>query len=103
DRAFRIALARRSPTCIVLPQDVQEEKAAAPAHEHGTAHSGVGYSAPRVLPTDADLQRAADILNAGKRVAMLIGAGAAGAAEAVVAVADTLGAGEIGRESCRGR
>ena len=93
DRAFRIALARRSPTCIVLPQDVQEEKAAAPAHEHGTAHSGVGYSAPRVLPADADLQRAADILNAGKRVAMLIGAGAAGAAEEVVAVADTLGAG----------
>ena len=93
DRAFRIALAERVPTCIVVPQDIQEAKAENPKHVHGTIHSGVGYTAPRVLPEDADLARAADVLNAGKRVALLIGAGAAGAAKEVIEVAETLGAG----------
>jgi len=93
DRAFRIALAQRTPTCIILPQDIQEAKGANPAHEHGTVHSGAGYAAPRVLPSDIELQRAADVLNAGKRVAILIGAGAANAAEEVVAIAEKLGAG----------
>ena len=93
DRAFRIALARRCPTCIILPQDIQEAKAASPPHEHGTVHSGVGYSAPRVVPRDSELARAAAVLNAGRRVAMLIGAGAADAADEVIAVAERLGAG----------
>ena len=93
DRAFRIALAQRTPTCIVLPQDVQETKAEAPKHEHGTIHSGAGYARPRVVPEDDDLARAAGVLNDGKRVAILIGAGAAGAADEVIAVADVLGAG----------
>ena len=37
-----------------------------PPHEHGTAHSGVGYEPPRVVPADADLRRAAEVLNAGR-------------------------------------
>jgi pyruvate dehydrogenase (quinone) len=93
DRAFRIALALRTPTCIVLPQDVQEAKAEAPKHVHGTVHSGAGYTPPCVVPDGADLARAAEVLNAGKRVAILIGAGAAGAAREVTEVADVLGAG----------
>jgi len=93
DRAFRIALSHRTPTCIVLPQDIQEAADAKPRHEHGMTHSGSGYSPPRIVPHAADLQRAADVLNAGKRVAILIGAGAANAAEQVVSVADKLGAG----------
>src|SRR6476646_7347111 len=93
DRAFRIARSHRTPTCIVLPQDIQEAADAKPRHEHGTTHSGPGYSPPRVVPHVDDLQRAADVLNAGKRVAILIGAGAANAAEQVVSVADKLGAG----------
>jgi pyruvate dehydrogenase (quinone) len=48
---------------------------------------------PRVIPTPADLQRAADVLNAGKKVAMLVGAGALGATDEVLEVADLLGAG----------
>src|SRR5947209_9364852 len=56
-------------------------------------HSGVGYSAPNVVPPDADLRRAADALNAGRKVAILIGAGALGAGDEVVAVAERLGAG----------
>ena len=65
DRAFRIAIARHVPTCIIIPQDVQELKAEAPAHEHGTVHSGPGYSPPRVVPEPADLLRAADATGSG--------------------------------------
>jgi pyruvate dehydrogenase (quinone) len=93
DSAFRIALSRRCPTCIVLPTDVQELEMKQPPREHGTVHSGVGYSAPRVVPSQEDLERAAEVLNAGERVAMLIGAGALHATEEVLQVADVLGAG----------
>ena len=94
DRAVRIALAERTPTCLILPTDVQELPAVPdPPHEHYMAHSSVGFSRPRVLPEDADLQRAAEILNAGERVAMLVGQGALNASDEVAAVAETLGAG----------
>lgn len=94
DRAFRIAMAERTVTCIVVPNDVQElPSVIKPPRMHGAIVSGVGYSAPKVVPQVADLQRAADILNAGKRVAMLVGAGALGAGDDVVKVADALQAG----------
>jgi pyruvate dehydrogenase (quinone) len=93
DRAFRIALAERTPTVIILPADVQELKAADPPHEHATLHSGVGWSRPRVVPGPADLERAAAILNEGKKVALLVGSGAQHAGEEVIEVADALGAG----------
>src|SRR5881397_2953278 len=81
DRAIRIAKAERTVTCIIIPNDVQEMPAVeVPPRKHGTVHSGVGYSPPRVVPHDADLRRAADVLNAGKKVAMLVGAGALQAA-----------------------
>jgi pyruvate dehydrogenase (quinone) len=94
DRAFRIALAERTVTCVILPHDVQQEPAVEePAHEHGAQHSGAGYSRPRVVPQEADLRRAAAVLNAGRRVAVLAGAGALGATDEVIAVAERLGAG----------
>jgi pyruvate dehydrogenase (quinone) len=94
DRAIRIAKAERTVTCIILPNDLQEEKAVEePPHKHGTIHSGVGYSAASVIPTEADLIRAAKVLNEGKRVAMLVGAGALHAAQEVIETADVLGAG----------
>ena len=94
DRAARTALARRAPTAVILPTDVQAEDAVEePPHEHGMAHSSVGWSAPRVLPADDDLRRAADVLNAGERVAMLVGQGSAGAVDEVIDVAELLGAG----------
>ncbi|TMG87731.1 MAG: thiamine pyrophosphate-requiring protein [Betaproteobacteria bacterium] len=93
DRAFRIALSRRVPTCIILPSDVQELAGKEPPHEHGTVHSGLGYSAPIVVPAAEDLVRAAEVLNSGKRVAMLVGAGAIQAGDEVLRVADRLGAG----------
>jgi pyruvate dehydrogenase (quinone) len=94
DRAMRIALAERTVTCVILPNDLQEEEAVpAPPHAHGTVHSGAGFSAPEVVPSEDQLSRAAEVLNAGERVAMLIGAGTIGAGEEVVEVADALGAG----------
>jgi pyruvate dehydrogenase (quinone) len=94
DRAVRIALDQRTVTCIVFPNDLASEEAvAAPPHEHGTIHSGIGYSRPVVVPTDGDLQRAAEILNAGEKAAILIGQGAMHAGDEVVQVAETLGAG----------
>ncbi|WP_027516523.1 thiamine pyrophosphate-requiring protein [Bradyrhizobium sp. WSM1417] len=93
DRSIRIALARRTPTVIILPNDIQEEPYEDPPRAHGTLHSGIGYSAPSIKPRDADLDRAAEVLNAGKKVAMLVGAGALHATEEVIAVADRLSAG----------
>jgi len=93
DRAVRIALSRRTVTAIVLPNDLQDEPYTDPPRAHGTLRSGVGYSAPKVVPRDTDLDRAAEILNAGERVAILIGAGALGATDEVIAVADQLSAG----------
>jgi pyruvate dehydrogenase (quinone) len=94
DQAVRIAVAERTVTCVIVPNDVQEMKAVeAPPREHGTVHTGVGYSAPRVIPQDTDLRRAAEILNAGKKVAMLVGQGALAASEEVATTADILGAG----------
>jgi pyruvate dehydrogenase (quinone) len=95
DRAVRIALAERTVTCLILPSDVQELEVKQPPHKHATVHTGIGrgWLPPRVLPHDRDLGRAAEILNAGSRVAMLVGAGARGAAPEIAQVADLLGAG----------
>jgi pyruvate dehydrogenase (quinone) len=93
DRAVRVAIAERRVTAIVLPNDLQELEYMPPGRKHGTAHSGVGYTHPRVIPDPADLARAADVLNAGRKVAILVGAGALHATDEVIAVADRLGAG----------
>ena len=93
DRAMRVAQAERNVCCIIVPNDIQQMDAEKPPREHGTIHSGVGYKAPRIVPRLEDLQRAAEVLNAGKKVAMLVGAGALNAAAEVLEVADLLGAG----------
>ncbi len=94
DRAFRIAKAERTVTCIILPSDLQDMPAVpSPKKEHGTTFSGVGYSSPRVIPKDIDLRKAAAVLNEGQKVAILVGAGAMGASEEVIQIAEVLGAG----------
>ena len=93
DRAVRIALGERRVTAIVLPNDLQEEHYHEPPRAHGTLHSGIGFAKPKTIPYDVDLRRAADVLNSGKKVAMLVGAGALHATDEVIAVADKLDAG----------
>ncbi|HET9626913.1 MAG TPA: thiamine pyrophosphate-requiring protein [Kofleriaceae bacterium] len=94
DRAMRIAFAERTVTCVIIPHDVQElDGVDAPPREHDTTLSGIGYHRGVVVPALPDLHAAAEVLNRGKKVAMLVGAGALGASDEVVAVADALGAG----------
>jgi pyruvate dehydrogenase (quinone) len=94
DRALRIAKAERTVTCIVVPNDVQELDAVEkPPREHGTIHSGIGYTSPSIVPAPADLGRAADVLNTGNKIAILIGAGALHVGDEVLEVAELLGAG----------
>jgi pyruvate dehydrogenase (quinone) len=93
DRAVRIAQASRSVTAVIIPDDVQEAEYQEPPRMHGAVYSSIGFSEPDVVPKKADLQKAAEILNQGQKVAMLIGQGAAHAADEVVQVAELLGAG----------
>ena len=93
DSAFRTAAAQRMPTCIIVPNDLQEVEAREPPREHGTVHSGVGYALAHPVPPQAELERAAQVLNAGSKVAILVGAGALHATNEVIAVADQLQAG----------
>ncbi|HEX5930179.1 MAG TPA: thiamine pyrophosphate-requiring protein [Methyloceanibacter sp.] len=93
DRAMRIAHAERCVTCLIVPNDVQDLKAEEPPHEHGTIHSGIGYSAPCMVPAEAELRRAAEVLNEGEKVAILVGAGALQATDEVIKIAEMLGAG----------
>jgi pyruvate dehydrogenase (quinone) len=93
DRAIRTALGERRVTALILPNDIQELEYQDPPSKHGTVHSGVGYQRPKVVPYEDDLRRAADVLNAGKKVAILVGAGALGASDQVLQIAETLGAG----------
>ncbi|TMK54303.1 MAG: thiamine pyrophosphate-requiring protein, partial [Actinobacteria bacterium] len=94
DRAMRIARAMRTVTCVIIPTDIQELPAEEePPHKFKMVPGTVGYSEPRVLPAEHDLLAAADVLNEGKKVAMLVGQGAKHATDEVLEVADVLGAG----------
>ena len=94
DRAMRIARDRRSVTCLIVPNDLQELDAVErPPREHGTVHSGIGVTYRPAAPAEPELRAAADVLNAGRRVAILAGAGALHATDELIAVAEQLGAG----------
>src|ERR1700712_5399135 len=93
DRAVRIAAATRSVTCVIIPNDLQELAYQDPPVVHGTTHTGVGFAGPALMPAEGLLRQAAAVLNAGKKVAMLVGAGALNATDELIAVADRLQAG----------
>lgn len=94
DRAVRIAKAERTVTCVILPNDLQTQEAVTtPPHEHYAVFTGVGHAESIIIPSDSALQQAADLLNRGDRVAILTGAGVAGAADEVVNLAGKLEAG----------
>ncbi|MGW0338074.1 thiamine pyrophosphate-requiring protein [Streptomyces sp. NPDC003011] len=93
DRAIRTAYARRCPTAVIIPGDVQELDYAPPTHEFKMVPSSLDHSSWTAVPSDESLQRAAEILNSGDKVALLVGQGAAGARAEVERVAQMLGAG----------
>ena len=93
DRAIRVALAERTPTAIIIPSDVQELQYSAPTHEFKMVPSSVGVDWPTAVPDDGAIRRAADVLNAGSKVAILAGGGARNARAELEAIAEILGAG----------
>src|SRR3954449_188776 len=93
DRAVRIAVSAQAPTCLIFPSDVLELEYTRPGHVFKQVPSSLGLAPAAVCPADAAVQQAADILNAGKKVAMLVGQGARGCAAELTQVADLLGAG----------
>lgn len=93
DRAVRIARDKRSPTIVIVPNDLQEVAYSEPPVAHGYTHTGIGQSFISNVPQEAGLRAAADLLNAGKKVAILAGAGALEATDELITVADLLGAG----------
>ncbi|MEU4452689.1 thiamine pyrophosphate-requiring protein [Nocardioides sp. NPDC023903] len=93
DRAIRVASSRRTVTAVIIPADVQELEYAAPGHAFKMVPSSLDMSWSAPVPPEAELRRAADVLNSGEKVAMLVGQGARGAAAEVTQVADVLAAG----------
>jgi pyruvate dehydrogenase (quinone) len=93
DRAIRTAMAERAPTALIIPADVQELEYAAPAHAFKMVPSSLGTDWPVTAPQDEAVLRAAEVLNAGSKVAILAGQGARGARRELEEIAELLGAG----------
>ncbi|MST31872.1 thiamine pyrophosphate-requiring protein [Acidimicrobiaceae bacterium USS-CC1] len=93
DRAVKSALTERRPSIVIVPEDVQESSYSDPPRMHGSVYTSVGWNQPHMVPDDKLLRQAADILNEGRKVAMLIGQGAAHAKSEVIEIAELLGAG----------
>jgi pyruvate dehydrogenase (quinone) len=93
DRAIRIAMAERAPTAIIIPADVQELEYSAPTHAFKMVPSSLGIEWPTTVANGDAIARAAEILNAGHKVAILAGQGARGARAELEQVAEILGAG----------
>src|SRR5687767_9392873 len=92
--ACRTAIARRAVAHVAIPVDVQSMKKSAdtPSERNVAEHTNERWAPPRIAPDPAELSRAADLLNAGKRVLMLVGRGALGHVTELEAVAEKLGA-----------
>jgi pyruvate dehydrogenase (quinone) len=84
DRAIRVAIARNAVSALILPKDIQDNDYEEPKVAHGFTRSGVGYSRPKIVPETADIEKAAALLDGGSKVAILVGAGARGAAREVL-------------------
>jgi pyruvate dehydrogenase (quinone) len=93
DRAMRTAATRRTVTAVIIPADVQELDYEPPAHAFKQVPSSLGTPRYTPVPAEEDLEKAAEILNAGEKVAMLIGQGARSARPEVERAAELLGAG----------
>jgi pyruvate dehydrogenase (quinone) len=94
DRAIRIAQATHSPTALIIPNDVQEADYSPPGHAFKEIPSSTpGTAWGTEVPEADDLRAAAELINAGQKVAILVGQGARPAAPEVMELAETIGAG----------
>ena len=93
DRAIRVAIAERAPTAIIIPSDVQELPYSAPTHAFKMVPSSIGVDWSTTTADDRGIIKAAEILNAGSKVAILAGHGARHARAELEEVAELLAAG----------
>ncbi|HEX3588366.1 MAG TPA: thiamine pyrophosphate-requiring protein [Pseudonocardiaceae bacterium] len=94
DRAMRVAQAARAPAALIIPSDLQEEPYQAPTHDFKQVPSSPpSVVQSTVVPAEDEIARAAEVINAGERVAVLVGQGARGARAEVAEFADMTGAG----------
>ena len=93
DRGMRFAKSRNGVAVVIMPNDLSDSEYEGPTRAHGYTRTAPGYARPHVVPMDKDLRAAAEVLNAGKKVAILVGAGALHATDEVIAIADKLKAG----------
>ncbi len=95
DRACRIALTHRQPCVVIIPHDVQALARVEPPKQSLVSRSSASPTSIAITPPADEIHRAARILNEGKKVAFLVGAGARGATDEVLALAEKTGAGII--------
>jgi len=94
DEAIKTALARRTVAHITIPKDIQDWTVDG-NHRSGAninKHSAELYAAARSVPPQELLQRAADLINDGSKVAILAGRGCLGARDEILELADRVGA-----------
>ncbi|MDT4923932.1 MAG: hypothetical protein QOG01_1645 [Pseudonocardiales bacterium] len=93
DRAIRVALSERAPTCLIFPSDVLDLPYEPPEHAFKQVPSSIGLTYPVISPDQDAVRKAAEILNAGEKVALLVGQGARGCEDELSEIAGILGAG----------
>jgi pyruvate dehydrogenase (quinone) len=93
DEAIKTALSRRAVAHITIPKDVQSwtDSQSKPSSANIPQHSASLFVAAHPLPPAAQIQRAAKLINAGKRVAILAGQGALGYRDELILLAEKVG------------
>jgi pyruvate dehydrogenase (quinone) len=93
DLAIRSAIEKRSVAHITIPIDVQQQPAKAEKSQRNVLkHSSSVYAISGNIPPLHDLQAAANVLNDGKRIAILAGQGSLHATDELLQLAELLGA-----------
>jgi pyruvate dehydrogenase (quinone) len=94
DTGCRAALSLRGVAHITCPIDVQEQLVAddKPSKKKVAGHTSDAWRPPTVVPCDDDIRAAAAVVNAGKKIVILAGRGALGAADELEQLAERLGA-----------
>ena len=95
DTAFRTATLRLQPAVVIIPHDVQALAFDGTPNEHWVSRSSAVVPSTKITPPASEIEKLAEIINAGSKVTFLVGAGATGATEVVLAAAAKAGAGII--------
>ena len=92
DLACRTALTYRGVSHITFPVDFQEKEVEERSKRNVAGHTSRVFVPKTSFPDDQDLEAAAEVLNAGKKIAILAGQGALAATDELERIAEILGA-----------